>query len=843
MAAVGTILFTACSNEEIVTPAGGDGSVTFTFVPEGALSRAYSDGLTATTLHYAAYEAGTGTVVYTSNVADDPKAVKAGDRNFTLTLNLVKGKSYDFVFWADKGEGSPYTFDENTQSVSVAYDAPVAGNDEGRDAFFQTVKDFKVIGPAQESVVLRRPFAQINIGTSDLAEAAKLNTVVASTSLNVKGVHNALNLYTGIASGEADVEFTATGIPEGETFPNVKEGVTYDYLSMNYVLTGVELEGDDVQKAKSELLDCVFTMNYEGGKIQDITLTNVPVQRNYRTNIFGALITSPLDFSIIVDQDYYDPDNNYSQLLLAAAIGGEVELTADVDFGGAPLKVETGKLVTINLNGHNLDNAVIENWGSVVIDGDGTISAPKAEAGKVNPPVIWSRPGSDITINGGTFVGSAIEGETNPANNPACIYAQGVRKMEYGSTLTKETTIKIYGGTFESPENAIVLNEQNNEYSHIVIYGGKFKGQDPRKGDDVKGGNFVAPGYSAVESEEGGAKWYTVVEGVNTPEGMVAAIADPTLTDVKILEDLNLSATTAEELTFDTEKVFEISDGKTLTLPASQPLVANNGLTVRGGTITNAAASSPQPVRGRSGETAAEADHRCLIKVYGGDLVLDGVTLVNDMNWHQHGEKFNNAAIAYWGDTNVTITNSTIKSGGYTICGMRTPAATGNIVLKNTYFESNSSNKHGDWAYALRINGKTALVENCTVKGVQGGISAERGVVMTIKSGKYYTEHSDASSQDAFYPVYVTSSAKVVIEGGEFSSPIDRSGGFAEGTSCLVAGDNDVQSPTGSIEIRGGKFSGKAYDHARKIQIPAADGYEYQAIEGDATYKWTVVKK
>ncbi len=310
IAAVGTMLFTACSNEEIVTPAGGDGTVTFTFVPEGALSRAYSDGLTATTLHYAAYEAGTGTVIYTSNVADDPKAVKAGDRNFTLTLNLVKGKSYDFVFWADKGEGSPYTFDEKTQSVSVAYDAPVAGNDEGRDAFFQTVKNFKVNGPAQESVTLRRPFAQINIGTSDLAEAAMLNTVVASTSLKAKGVHNALNLYTGIASGEADVEFTATGVPQGETFPNVKEGVTYDYLSMNYVLTGVELEGDDVQKAKSELLDCVFTMNYEGGKSQVITLNNVPVQRNYRTNIFGALITSPLDFTIIVDQDFYDPDKD-----------------------------------------------------------------------------------------------------------------------------------------------------------------------------------------------------------------------------------------------------------------------------------------------------------------------------------------------------------------------------------------------------------------------------------------------------------------------------------------------------------------------------------------------------
>lgn len=309
MAALGAMLFTACSSEEVVAPVGNDGSVTFTFVPEGTMSRAYSDGLTAQTLHYAAYETGSQTPVYTSTNTTDPQATVAGAREFKLTLNLVKGKSYDFVFWADKGTGSPYIFDAATQTITVDYTTP-AGNDEGRDAFFQAIKELPVKGAVEQTVVMRRPFAQVNIGTSDLAAAAAAGTTVASTTFKVEGVHSTLNLLTGIASNPETVTFTASALPQGETFPTVKEGTTYDYVAMNYILTGSELEADDVQYAKSELMNAELVMTYENNDTQIVKVTNMPVRRNYRTNIFGALLTAPQDFTIKIDQNYNDPDTN-----------------------------------------------------------------------------------------------------------------------------------------------------------------------------------------------------------------------------------------------------------------------------------------------------------------------------------------------------------------------------------------------------------------------------------------------------------------------------------------------------------------------------------------------------
>ena len=54
-------------------------------------------------------------MVFASDVAGDPAATVVSNTQFTLTLQLVKGKSYDFIFWADATEGSPYTFTSGTK--------------------------------------------------------------------------------------------------------------------------------------------------------------------------------------------------------------------------------------------------------------------------------------------------------------------------------------------------------------------------------------------------------------------------------------------------------------------------------------------------------------------------------------------------------------------------------------------------------------------------------------------------------------------------------------------------------------------------------------------------------
>lgn len=140
----------------------------------------------------------------------------------------------------------------------------------------------------------------------------------------------------------------------------------------------------------------------------------------------------------------------------------------------------------------------------------------------------------------------------------------------------------------------------------------------------------------------------------------------------------------------------------------------------------------------------------------------------------------------------------------------------------------------------MRLYGSKVRIENCEVKGIQGGVSIESCQDAVISGGKYYTVNTPGQT-DAFYALYVTNGAKVTITGGEFSAANDWSGGMAEGTSAVVSGDNDVDLPTGSVILKGGKFSGKAYNHKTKVVYEPAEGYKWQAIESGSDLKWEVV--
>lgn len=638
IALLAAVAMTSCSNDDVMNNAPDNGStVTFTAtLPSDLQSRAFGDGTQTKDLHYAIYEAGTKTLVFASE-GGVPQAtlVKIDEKNFSLSADLVKGKAYDFLFWADATGNDFYTFEPAEQTVSINYDNLVA-NDDTRDAFFQTVKGINVTGSASYNVELRRPFAQLNILTDDIAKVTATGTKLGDITVTVSDAYSTLDLFSGEATGlkGAAVSFAALRA-EGETVS--VNGKAYDVLSMNYILTGSVIDGNNVQTAQKELFDVTVDINDNAGtKLQTINVSNVPVQRNYRTNIYGSLLTNSLDFNIVVVPDFYDPD---------------------------------------------------------------------------------------------------LEVSATPA----------------------------------------------------------------------------------------------------TAEEFVAALNNPIVKEINIEQNLDLSDFTTEELTFNTPKTFIMANDSKLQLGNKNTIVANNGLTIKGeGTISNTSADNSDLGAGWN---------KSLIFVYGGDLVIDGVTLENDPNYHYHGNAaegrpYNSAAIQYWNDTDVTITNARIISGEFTLCGMGRGVASGNIVLKDSYFESTSSSQNGtgNWAYAMRIFGSTAVLENCEVKGIQGGVSAEGAdLVCTIKSGKYYTVNTPGKV-DAFYPVYVTNSGTVVIEGGEFIGAVNRNS-LCEGTSAVVVGDNDTHMPDGSVIIKGGKFSGKAYNTTLGTVYQADQWVE---LQGEEPLKWTI---
>ena len=303
MAAAGMLLATSCANEEMPAPQG-DG-VTFTLrLPAGMTTRAssaFGDGKDAVNLTYAVYKSSDHTMIMseTRNNFFDGTTLEN-----TLSLDLLNGETYDIVFWAQSSTDA-YSFDSGTGIISVDY-SKVTSNSEEFDAFWTADKNFTVSGPVSKTVTLTRPFAQINFGTTDLALPAvtkEFGTDWASlqTTLSLSGVPNQLNLLSGETSGSADYT-KSCGIPTGQAFPDIKDytGPALSYLSMNYVLTG----------STKDVKDLAFTVeNSATGKLfNTIQVAAAPLQANYRTNVFGKLLTTTTEFKVVIDPIFNTPD-------------------------------------------------------------------------------------------------------------------------------------------------------------------------------------------------------------------------------------------------------------------------------------------------------------------------------------------------------------------------------------------------------------------------------------------------------------------------------------------------------------------------------------------------------
>ena len=299
MAMAAMLLGTSCSNDELSEPTNGQ-PMTANFsvqLPTGISARkvangakkAFADGKTATKLKYMVFD-------------KDGNLIEGlgGEKDINLTANvqmqLTTGKEYKIVFWAANAN-APYTLDDNGV-VTVDY-TNIKANDESLDAFYRCY-DYKAGAEVENPIKLYRPFAQLNVGTNDTEAAAKtgFNKAAAQTEVKVSGIANQLNLLTGAVSGDAEVTYKLNAIPEGETFP--KAG--YDYLSMDYLLVGKEAKSNvDVNW---QITDGANTINR--------TFANVPVQGNYRTNIYGALLTTTTDFNVQIEPAFNTPDYEYT---------------------------------------------------------------------------------------------------------------------------------------------------------------------------------------------------------------------------------------------------------------------------------------------------------------------------------------------------------------------------------------------------------------------------------------------------------------------------------------------------------------------------------------------------
>ena len=451
-----------------------DGALTYTVkVPHTVATK---DGAESFTVYYEVYRQAELAIEGSAPLYRGQKAIVDGSAD--IQIDFVKEQSYIVLFWAQNAS-APYEINDLRRVTLKSLRA----NEADAEAFAGTDQIVKGVSLKNSNVVLERPVAQLSISTltSALDMGNGTPAGIKSSEVKVKKLYRVYNVASGSVCLEDEITYAQAEVSAEDTDPE------YTPVSINYI---------GFMPETGTTVDVDFTVYMVSGEQITHSVSNVPVRPNYRTNIFGNLVTGSTIYNVTVDESWTD-DKNVNSVekegvarisatkyeTLQAAFDEvyntetEVVLLKDVELTETAILAE-GKTAVLDLNGFTLSIADVENKYALANLGTLTIKDSKG-GGSVNArgiynsynPYDFSRPTkpAELTIEGGTYnclnpnFGSAV-------NNYGKVELSGGTynsKKGYALVNQQESSMTIYDGV-------IVNNGIDNISATLIIHGGRF---------------------------------------------------------------------------------------------------------------------------------------------------------------------------------------------------------------------------------------------------------------------------------------------------------------------------------------------------------------------------------
>ena len=521
IAAIGLLLSPSCSDEnEALSGSGNEALVSFSVnLADGIQTKAdptpptttLGNGTKAKNLVVDVFEKNTSgeyIQIGTLRHAKDNE-FQNGSLSTTVNFNLVKGKTYRLIFWAQaqsvvNSTNSPYNI-SNLSTITVDYTAGIT-NDEDRDAFLYVTDPITVSGNFTKSITMTRPFAQLNylIDRAEYDAAVLAGMDIQKAKVTVAKVATQLNpLTNSVSEPEENMMFEVTAIPtnfanlSNEDYLNLPtagatSGTTnYYYLASKYFL--VYAGNGEADKAGDPATLATTSFKLINGSDEEIAnyefkVSAVPVQRNFRTNIYGNLITSQGTFNVTIDpmlngQD--NPDNNLPQYAVIVnnveeindAINEKKATTfiASESFSlstnsGNPTTITVPKTYATENNGveltFDLSKATVTSGTAeiTITEGTGTQSLPENVNVIASGNITINLPTSHVTLNGNEVSGGTYNTVTASTSGTTLVVPNGVTVT---TLKVKKGNVRIEkGGTV----GTIVRTEDNEDRGNTIVF-------------------------------------------------------------------------------------------------------------------------------------------------------------------------------------------------------------------------------------------------------------------------------------------------------------------------------------------------------------------------------------
>ena len=363
-AAAMSVLALACAKEQVGPGEGAMVEATFSVdVPGVEVStKGLSDAASVNELVFDAFRTQNDTV----SIKGFRQVVAVENGRATIQVKLIKGQNYRFVFWAQKANNGYYNTD-NLSHITVDYSKALA-NDSSLDAFFAKEEVSNVQNPLSKTIILKRPFAQVNYVTKEeLGEGLHIE----QSQITVKNALTSFNPLRNKLSGAKDVTFNYNAVPTEKLLIG---GIEYNYLATAFILA----KNDN----SKDIVDVEAKFKANKGYSVTVSTPGLPCQRNYRTNVIGNFMSVDGTYNVEIDSAFKgDLQSDYVENALNS--GQVVTLTEDYSLpeGSEGVAVFSGKTSVLNLNGKKFENrngdknnkAALQVRGMLTINGDGDV--------------------------------------------------------------------------------------------------------------------------------------------------------------------------------------------------------------------------------------------------------------------------------------------------------------------------------------------------------------------------------------------------------------------------------------------------------------------------------------
>ena len=415
----------ACQKEKLFdSQTAGEETVTFTVKTDAAATKATADGDgqgAGLNRCLVAVYMKTADPALPYKLYDTPAATGSG-LNYTFTVNLIRKQTYQIVVWADKGE-TVYDVNEGLTLVTRKT-GDVACNSDAYDAFYSST-EFVQGTTTSTAITAKRPFAQLNLITKDLNENFQPGAVSVTYSSP-----QSFNPFDGTVSADmTEVTYRADS-PYYNTATVTT--ATQHTLVMNYLFAA---EGDQTI-LPSVKMTAKLTVDAE------IEVANVPVRRNYRTNIIGNLLTEQTDYTITVDPGWSgETDVEWVSVATvadanAALQNGKTNVAiGSVETDGSVIEIpQTNASIGITLPSNNAKAVTIKYKTS---SESGQTPNLNVAAENNTGDLVINAPQSHVTLNG-----AAYNNVTASTSNTTLVVEEGVT---IENLTVNQGAVEIYG--------------------------------------------------------------------------------------------------------------------------------------------------------------------------------------------------------------------------------------------------------------------------------------------------------------------------------------------------------------------------------------------------------------